>query len=144
MSFSVLLSNTLCDIDIFPAYRTMQKTFFHRFLLLSLILAFSSQSLLAGTMDCEQQNEAPSQMQLMSDNEHAHHNMPDMNSDSDTHIDNCCVDNCQCFIGGCMSSVLFSTSQISFVQSSSLNLLPSVTPVLGNTISFIYKPPKFS
>jgi hypothetical protein len=122
----------------------MQKTFLKQFLLLTLILAFSSQSLLAGTMNCDQQNEAPSQMQLMSDNEHAHHNMTDMNTDGDTHSDDCCADNCQCFIGGCMSSLLFSTTQLTFMQASGLNLVSLVTPVLGNTISFIYKPPKFS
>ncbi len=108
-------------------------------ILLILLLAFTSQGIVANTMFCDASSSG-SQDTSMSMDGHENHSMDmTMNQNASGDMD-CCDSDCQCFIGGCSLYVSVS-SFLNDIPHSNTYVQALNSAPLDRTLKSLYRPP---
>ncbi|MBT8141787.1 MAG: hypothetical protein KJO88_05440 [Gammaproteobacteria bacterium] len=107
--------------------------------LLIILLAFTSQGIIANTMFCDE-NSSVTQESSMSMEGHENHSMNMMMNQNASGDMDCCDSDCQCFIGCCSFYVSVSSFLNDIPQSNSYVQALSSAP-LERTLISLYRPP---
>lgn len=109
--------------------------------LLIILLAFTSQGIIANTMFCDVSSSGTQESTMSMDGHESHSMSMNMTMDQDVSgAMDCCDSDCQCFIGGCSFYVAVPSSLNDIPRSHSYVQAVNSTP-LDRSLNSLYRPP---
>ena len=134
-----LISTIIMNLYLYIHPKNLMRLSIKSLFLLIILLAFTSQGLVANTMFCDVSSSG-SQETTMSMEGHENHSMDmTMNQNASGDMD-CCDSDCQCFIGGSTFYVSVSTFLSDIPHSNSYVQALNSAP-LDRSINSLYRPP---